>query len=117
MPVRPAKLAPTGRTTRLATWGTLGKADSGEPVKLDFGEEAKLTVWGAFGGGTISLEGSDDGFNWSVVSGPQNTRIAKKDAGVMLVPEAPRYIRPIVIGGHDITAIVAQVVLRRIQEA
>src|SRR5579875_3420362 len=105
MPVRAVKVTSTGRTTRLAAWGALGKAVSGEPVKLDYDEEVRLTVWGAFGGGTIALEGSEDGFNWSVATNPGNRSIATKHAGVMLIREAPRYIRPVVSGGDDATAI------------
>ncbi len=69
---------------------------------------------GTFGtGGTIKLQGSNDGSNWFDLSDPQGTAISKGAAGIEAVLEITQYVRPFVSAGDGTTSLTATLVMRR----
>ena len=68
---------------------------------------------GAFGravarlgsGGTLKIEGSNDGANWSVLTDPQGNDLSFTASKIETVSEITRYIRPNVTAGDGTTAL------------
>jgi urease gamma subunit len=69
---------------------------------------------GTFGsGGSIQLEGSNDGTTWAILNDLQGTTIVKTAAGLEGVAELTRYVRPRVTAGDGTTALVATLLMRK----
>lgn len=69
---------------------------------------------GTFGtGGTILLEGSNDGTNYVTLTDPQGNAISKTAAGIEAIEETTVYIRPRVSAGDGTTSLVATLFLGR----
>lgn len=95
-------------------WTGLLNGDTGAAVEMvDFADKT-VTFTGTFGaGGTIKLQGSNDNSNWFDMTDGQGNAISKTAAGMELVAEGPRYIRPSVTAGDGTTSLAAQVLCRR----
>lgn len=99
---------------QLVTWTGLLNGDDGAPVELPTHSDRSAQVTGTFGaGGSISLEGSNDGTNYVVLSTPASVAITLTSAGLKAVLELPRYIRPRVTAGDGTTSLTATLLLRR----
>jgi hypothetical protein len=71
-------------------------------------------VTGTFSvGGTVVLEGSNDGTNYSTLTDLTGTAISKTSAGVSVVAENPRFIRPHVTAGDGSTSLTVTVFGKR----
>lgn len=70
-------------------------------------------TWGA--GGSISVEGSNDGSNWATLNNAQGTAATLTANGIKQIVEVPRYARVRVTAGDGTTNLVASFVLRRAQ--
>jgi len=105
---------PSAISACVITWAGLDSDDSGEPVELVDYPDRTLTITGTFGaGGSISLQGSNDGTNWFSITDPQGNAITKTAAAMELVVETPRYMRPIVTAGDGTTSLTVQLFCRR----
>src|SRR5690606_22699135 len=73
---------------------------SGNGVGAEFARwpDKSVTVTGTFGGGTVTLEGSNDGSNWVALKNHANTPISLTDEGIESVLEHTRYVRPVLTG-------------------
>jgi hypothetical protein len=81
-------------------WPALANGDDGSPVELAAWADRSVQIEGAaFGGGTLTLQGSNDGTNWQILTDPQGNDIAKTAADLEQVTELTRYVRPILAGG------------------
>lgn len=90
----------------LATWTGLLNGDDGGPFEGGDWGDRTVQITGTFGvGGSISLEGSNDGTNYVVLTDPQGNAITKTAAGIEAVIELPRYIRPRVTAGDGSTSL------------
>jgi hypothetical protein len=96
-----------GGANALFTWSPLLAGDTGRAV--DFSEFADRSVQfaGTFGGASVSLQGSNDGVNWHVLTDTQGAPISKTSAALSAVAEMTRYVRPAVSGGDGTTAVAA----------
>lgn len=96
------------------TWTGLLNGDQGEAATYpDYGGDATVTFEGTFGvGGSITLNGSNDGVNFYPMTDPQGNAITKTAAGMEVVEEAPLYIRPNVTAGDGTTLLQCRVLVR-----
>jgi hypothetical protein len=98
----------------LWTWSLLANGDTGAPVAI--GDYADLCAQfdGAFGtGGTIKLQGSNDGATWYDLTDVQAATISKTSAGLEQVAECPLWVRPNVTAGDGSTSLNCRLFGRR----
>lgn len=90
-------------------WTGLLNGDDGTPVEFFDLPEKTVAVTGTFGaGGTIVIEGSNDGTNYFTLTDLQSTAISKTAAALEAIAECPRYIRPRVTAGDGTTSLVCR---------
>jgi len=91
----------------LYTWTGLLNGDVGEAIEAHEMGDRTVTFDGpTFGtGGMIKLRGSNDGANYYDMTDPQGNAISKTAAGVEIVAERPRYMRPEVTAGDGTTSL------------
>jgi len=58
-----------------------------------------IQALGTFGGGTVKLQGSNDGTNWVDLNDTEGTAIGITSAGASEFTTSMVYIRPLVTGG------------------
>jgi hypothetical protein len=107
--------APNGQLNGvLITWTGLANGDTGSPYEgADFADRT-MQVSGTFGaGGSVNLEGGNDNATWAILTDPQGTAITKTAAGLEVIEENPRYIRPNVTAGDGTTSLTVTVWARR----
>jgi len=98
----------------MITWPSLANGDDGGPVGGSGWADKSVQVEGTFGGGgTVVLEGSNDGTNYRTLNDPFGVPLSFTAAGIHAITEATRYIRPRVTGGDGTTGITATVLVRR----
>lgn len=104
----------SGMQVKLVEWEALANGDTGLPVELVDYADQTVTVEGTFGtGGSVTLQGSNDGTNYHSLTDPQGNAITKTAAGIEHVTETPRYIRPNVTAGDGSTALDVRLLVRR----
>ena len=97
-------------------WSGLTKAtdDDGAPVEFGAFADRSVQVTGTFGtGGSVRIEGSNDGTNYAVLTDPQGNAIEKDAASIEIVSERPLYVRPRITAGDGTTAINVILLMRR----
>jgi hypothetical protein len=95
------------------TWSGLLNGDDGSPATFHDYPDRTVQFLGTFGtGGSITLEGSNNGTNWLPLTDPQGNAITKTAAAIEAVTETPRFIRPIVTAGDGTTNLTAIVFAR-----
>ena len=99
---------------QLVTWTGLLNGDDGSPVDwLKFGDRS-IQFIGTFGtGGSVRLEGSNDGTNWAPLTDPNGNDIIKTAAALEAVTEVTRWVRPRVTAGDGTTSLTALLLLRK----
>ena len=96
-------------------WPTMVNGDTGNPLGPDAAlwSEQSVQVTGTFGtGGTVVIEGSNDGNNWFTLNNWQGSALSFTTAGLKRIAEGCLYIRPHVTGGDGTTAIVVALMMR-----
>jgi hypothetical protein len=69
-----------------------------------------VQIGGTFGaGGSVTLQGSNDGTNWVAVTDPQGTAVTKTAAAMEVIEECPRYICPNVTAGDGTISLVVTI--------
>ncbi len=98
----------------LITWTALANGDDGAPYEgADFVDRT-VQFDGTFGaGGSVTLQGSNDGASWFPLTDPQGNAITKTGAGLEVIEEGPRYVRPIVTAGDGTTSLNCRIWARR----
>lgn len=96
----------------VATWAAMGAGDSGEAFSYSAHGDRSVQITGTFGGTTVTIEGSNDGTSWFVLTDPANAAISKTSAALVAITEATRYIRPKATGGAGVAVDVALFVRR-----
>lgn len=95
-------------------WASLANGDDGTPFAPGDFVDLSVQVVGTFGaGGTIVVEGSNDGVNYATLNNAQGSPISLTAAGLKQVVEACLWIRPRVTAGDGTTALVATLYARR----
>lgn len=88
----------------LFAYDNLDEADA-SPASLEFPElgEISVQVIGSFGaGGTVLIEGSNDGINYGTLTDPQGVALSLTAAGIKSVQQITRHIRPRVSAGTSV---------------
>lgn len=107
-------LSTFGDNAVLVSWTGLLNGDDGVPVELPGASLRSIQFTGTFGtGGTILLEGSNDGSNYVTLTDPQGNAISKTSAGLEASEEVTRYVRPRVSAGDGSTSLTATLLLIR----
>lgn len=102
--------------SKAAVWTGLTQAtlDSGEPFEGNEYGDRSIQISGTFGaGGSINVEGSNNGTVWAILADPQGNALTFTTAKIEQVLEAVRYIRPIVTAGDGTTSLTATLFARR----
>jgi hypothetical protein len=84
----------------LITYDNLDELDT-NPGEIEIPEwsDRCVQVIGTFSGGTIVIEGSNDGVNWVTLSDLQGNAITKTAAFIEQIQEVTRFVRPRVSAG------------------
>lgn len=101
--------------SKLITWSGLLNGDDGAAAQwTDFADRC-FQVTGTFGaGGSLTIEGSNDGTNWSILSDPQGNPLTFTTGRIEQALELPRYVRPRVTAGDGTTNLVATLCMRKV---
>ncbi len=103
----------SGIRSSVVSWQGLANGDDGEPICTS-SESISVQVEGTFGtGGTVVLEGSNDGTNWRTLKDRQGTAISLTAAGVRQLGEITEKIRPRVTAGDGATSLSVHAYLLR----
>lgn len=96
----------SGGNAKVITWTGLGNGQSGDAIEENLWADRSVQVTGTFGaGGTLKIEGSNDGSNWAVLTDPQGNDLTFTATKIETVIEITRYIRPNVTGGDGTTSL------------
>src|SRR6266566_7668918 len=88
------------------TWTTLHMGDSGAPVSGPGWADRSIQVVGTFGaGGTVVIEGSNDGTNWSTLDDAFGVPMSYTSPTVNQIVELPLFVRPRITGGDGTTSL------------
>jgi hypothetical protein len=103
------------RKVHVAVWTPLTTTDDvGRAVKMAGSADRSVQVDGTFGaGGTLRIEGSNDGVSFYVLTDPQGNALDFIAAGIEAVSEPVRFIRPRVTAGDGTTSLSVTMLLRR----
>lgn len=83
----------------LFTWAALATSDTGTPVNSSAFADRSVQVNGTFGGSTVTIEGSNDGVNYTTLTDTAGAALSFTVAGIRQILQITRYIRPLVTGG------------------
>lgn len=114
--VTPTKSHPNENTDLiLLTWeGFATNGDVGSPFGAPAYSDKTVHVKGNFGtGGTIVVEGSNDGVTYKTLTDPQGNALSFTAEGIELISESPLYIRPRLSAGTSTIDIDVFIVGRR----
>lgn len=115
----------TGAFTRIATHGdrghviqwtpmTFSGTDVGTAVEMPGSADRSVQVTGTFGtGGSVRIEGSNDGTNYAVLTDPQGNALDITAAKIETVMELTRYIRPRVTAGDGTTSLTVTMLVKK----
>lgn len=97
-----------------ATWTALLNSTTGDAFEGSNFIGVALQITGTFGaGGTLLLEGSNDGTNYSTLDDAQGDPVSITAASIVYLSQTPIYVRPRVSAGDVTTSLVATLLLRR----
>lgn len=110
-----SKVDQTNGKAAVITWADLTTTNAdGAPAEWADYADRTIQFHGTFGtGGTIKLQGSNDGTNWYEITDPQGNAISKTAAGIEACTEVTRFVRPFVSAGDGTTSLTATLFLRR----
>lgn len=96
----------------VATWGSLLQTEVGLPIENTGSPDRSVTVSGTFGvGGTVTIEGSNDGTNYFTLNDPQGNPLSFTSGRIEQILEVARYMRPKVTSGDGTTNISVSMLL------
>lgn len=103
---------------RIRTWSPLTTTNAdGAPIGYASNGMGGVTfqVSGTFGvGGTLVVEGSNDGVTYFTLNDQNNAAVSFTSAGLKTVRDQPLYIRPRVTGGDGTTSLTVIAALQKI---
>lgn len=97
------------------TWAAMpSNSTPGDPLQASNFVVNSAQVLGTFGvGGSVNLEGSNDGVNWTILPDINNNAATWTSASVKFFRESTVYVRPNVTAGDGTTSLTMIVSLRR----
>ena len=78
----------------LIRWDALGQNEAGSAVELPEYADMTVQVVGTFNGGTVTIQGSNDGATWATLNDPSSAALTFTSTRIEGILENPRYIRP-----------------------
>lgn len=87
-------MTPDEGRTATCIWTPVTENDTGAPAFMPHYPDKSVQVAGTFGGGTFIIEGSNDGTNYAALHDPQGTAISFTAAGIKMIAENSRFVRP-----------------------
>jgi hypothetical protein len=103
-----------GNDVHFVQWTPLANGDSGAPYGMTGFADRSAQISGTFGtGGTVLIEGSNDGTNYVTLSDPQGVAISKLAAGIFEISQIVKFIRPRVSAGDGTTSLSVTLTARR----
>lgn len=106
-----------GDNVDIVTWTGLtdDTSDDGEPYECPGNADRSVQVTGTLGtGGTVRIEGSNDGTNYAPLTDPQGNALDIDTLKIETVTELTRYIRPRVTAGDGSTSLAVTLLARRV---
>jgi hypothetical protein len=95
-------------------WGPMANGDDGNAVEMVEYADRSIQVIGTFGaGGSIALQGSNDGSNWTTLNDPQGLPLDISSSKIESIQELARFMRPLVTGGDGSTSLTVYLIIRR----
>lgn len=101
-------------TVKLVEWTGLLNGDDGSAAQwCDYADRC-IQVSGTFGtGGSVTVEGSNNGTVWAAMADPQGNTLTFTSAKIEQALELPRYVRPRVTAGDGTTNLTVSILMRR----
>lgn len=94
-------------------WTPLLNTDVGSAVNSAYFADRSVQVFGTFGGGTIVLQGSNDGgTTYVTLKDPLGNNLSFTTAGFKMIGDLAHLIRPSVSGGDGTTSLSVWVLMR-----
>lgn len=87
-----------GRST-VVKWAAVLTGNTGAPFENPAFSDRSVQVTGTFGGATVTIEGSNDGITWFVLTDTSAASLSFAVAGLKQILQVARYMRPVVTGG------------------
>ena len=104
MAIRTPKIEIIGERCMRATWSGLLNGDVGAPIDWPAYMDRSAQVVGTFGaGGSVSIEGSNDGVNFAQLSNPRGNAMAVTAAGLEQIEDCAYSMQPRVTAGDGTT--------------
>lgn len=98
----------------LYTWTGILNGDDGNYIEATEYGDRTFQIIGTFGvGGSVTMQGSNDGTNAFTLTDPQGNAVTKTAAAGETLMETPRYIRPLCTAGDGSTSLTVMVWARR----
>lgn len=98
----------------LVVWAQLANGENGDPLPFVDCADRTVQVEGTFGvGGTLVIEGSNDGSNYRILHDPQGVALSIVGPQISVVTQVTKWIRPRVSGGDVSTLLTVSIVARR----
>jgi hypothetical protein len=103
-----------GNNAHFVQWTPLLNGDSGAPFAMPGFADRSVQVTGTFGaGGTVLIEGSNDGVTYSTLSDPQGVALSVTAALLKEISQICKLIRPRVSAGDGTTSLSVTLLARR----
>lgn len=83
----------------VAIWTPMATGDTGAPLTNTSFSDRSVQVTGTFNAATVSIEGSNDGTNYTVLTDTAGVALTFTATGIKQVLQVTRYIRPSVAAG------------------
>ena len=93
---------------------TFSGTDQGAPLESPGWSDRSVQVAGTFGtGGSVRIEGSNDGTNYAALTDPQGNALDITTAKIEQIMELTRYIRPRVTAGDGSTSLTVTILTKK----
>ena len=100
----------------IIVWSWLLNGDDGVAIEMPGSSDRSIQFAGTFGtGGTIQIEGSNNGSNYVVLTDPQGNNISKTTSSLEMITELTRYIRPRVTAGDGTTNLASTLLVKLVK--
>lgn len=109
------RLTTYGDRVNVVAWNDLPNGDSGDPFECPGWSDRSVQIQGTLGvGGTVVIEGSNDGVNYVTLTDPQGNALSFTAVGrIEAISELTRWIRPRVTAGDGATLFDVTLIARR----
>lgn len=85
--------------TYVQTYTAMGNADTGTAFDSYSLKDKTVQAAGTFASAVVTIQGSNDGTNWSTLTDPAGNALTFSSAGIKVILENPKQIRPTTSGG------------------